>query len=485
MSASASLPCVGDPHPEAPARKARILVVEDSNTLRRGISLALSETWSEVSQQARGDTAVEWLEDPDHPSYDVVVTDLRLPGADGIEILKKAQQREPHTRVILMTAYGNIETAVEAMQSGAFDFIQKPFELEQLELRVGRAVDQRRLLAEVADLRIREGSGLGREELVAHSPAMKEAVELAEQVAKVRSTVLITGETGTGKEVIAGLIHAHSPRASGPFVKLNCAALPETLLESELFGHERGAFTGADRQRIGRFEEASGGTLLLDEIAEISPTTQAKLLRVMNDQEFYRLGGTQSLRTDARIVASTNRDLRQSIADESFREDLYFRLNVIEIPLAPLRERREDLVALAENYLQHFGREFGHPQPSFTRQALDRITAHGWPGNVRELKNAVERSLLLARKSRLDAVDLEIDDARSLAPGQEGRIDLSAGGISLRDMERQVVLAALQRAGFVQKEAAVVLGISSRKLNYMIKRMGLTHRSWRRNRSDE
>jgi DNA-binding NtrC family response regulator len=381
-----------------------------------------------------------------------------------------------------MTAYGSIDAAVEAMRAGAFDFVQKPCDLEQLELRVARAVEHRRLLHEVGELRAERAARRAAEELVVESPALRAAVDLAGRVAATRSTVLVTGETGTGKEVIAGLIHRLSPRAERPLVKVNCAALPETLLESELFGHERGAFTGADRQRIGRFEQASGGTLFLDEVGDTSPATQAKLLRVLQDQEFHRLGGTRILRTDARIVAATNRDLELAVREGRFREDLYFRLNVIRIHVPPLRERPEDLVALAQHLLREFAAELERPVRGFSQAALARIRAYRWPGNVRELRNAMERAVLMAEGARIRTEDLALGDGSPAAAGEGWRPDLPAQGVDLREVERGLVLEALRRAGWVQKDAAALLGVSRRKLNYMIRRMGITHPGWRRNR---
>jgi transcriptional regulator with GAF, ATPase, and Fis domain len=296
--------------------------------------------------------------------------------------------------------------------------------------------------------------------------------------------VLITGETGSGKEIIAGLVHSESPRAHGPFVKVNCAALPETLLESELFGHERGAFTGADRQRMGRFEEASGGTLFLDEIGDMSPTTQVKLLRVLQDQEFHRLGGSRPLRTDARVVAATNRDLERAVASRDFREDLYFRLNVFGIHLPPLRERPEDAVALACRYLDRFVLELGRPIHGLSEEALAGIAAHAWPGNVRELRNTVERAVLMAEGSRVELADLGLA-AAAPAAAEELWVELPPEGVSLQTVEKELVVAALRRTGFVQKEAARLIQVSPRKLNYMIQRMAITHPSWRRNRVPE
>jgi DNA-binding NtrC family response regulator len=466
-------------------RAARILLVEDNTSLRRGIARALGGSFGEVDQLSKGDEAVERLRDRGVEAYDVVVTDLRLPGASGIEVLRTARERDARTAVVLMTAYGSIQTAVEAMKLGAFDFVQKPFELEELEARVAKACSHARLVDEVAGLRQERAERLGAPRIVGTSESLRDALDLARRVAPTRSTVLVTGETGTGKELIAGVIHSNSPRAGAPFVKVNCAALPETLLESELFGHERGAFTSADRLRIGRFEQADRGTLFLDEIGDMSPATQAKLLRVLQDQQFHRLGGTKALRTDVRIVVATNQDLEKAIRVGSFREDLYFRLNVIGIRLAPLRERTEDLEALARHFLAEFSRELGRPRTGFSSQALARIRSHSWPGNVRELRNAIERAVLMSDGERIEADDIGLPEVRSDEGGSGWRPELPLDGVALEQVERAVVLEALQRTGYVQKEAAQLLRVSRRKLNYMIRRMGITHPTWRRNRGDE
>jgi len=465
-------------------RAARILVAEDNDALRRGIVRALGETWGEVLGVASGEEAIAAIGAARGAAYDVVLSDLRLPGADGVAVLRAALQCDTRTSVLLMTAYGSIETAVEAMRAGAFDFVQKPLDLDQLELRVARAVEHRRLLDEVTELRAERAARSASEELVAESATLRAVVDLASRVAQTRSTVLVTGETGTGKELIAGLIHRLSARSQGPLVKVNCAALPETLLESELFGHERGAFTGADRQRVGRFEQASGGTLFLDEVGDMSPVTQAKLLRVLQDQEFHRLGGTRILRTDARIVAATNRDLESQVREGSFREDLYFRLDVIRIHIPPLRERPEDLLALAHRLLKECAGDLERQVRGFTEGALARLRAHRWPGNVRELRNAVERAVLVAEGPRVLAQDLALADPCADEPAGWTPL-LPPGGVDLRDVERGLVLEALTRVGWVQKEAAALLGVSRRKLNYMVRRMGITHPSWRRNREPE
>jgi DNA-binding NtrC family response regulator len=468
---------------EAPG--VRILVVEDNASLRGGVAFALRGPGCDVEEAATGEEALARIRDTGREPFDVVLTDMRLPGTDGLSVLRAARERDSRTSVLLMTAYGSIETAVEAMRSGAFDFVQKPVDLEQIELRVARAVEHRRLLAEVTELRAERDARRAAREIVGDSPALRAAVDLALRVAPTRSTVLITGETGTGKELIASLIHRSSPRADGPLVKVNCAALPETLLESELFGHERGAFTGADRQRVGRFEQASGGTLFLDEVGDMSPATQAKLLRVLQDQEFQRLGGTRVLRTDARLVSATNQDLETRMREGSFREDLFFRLNVIRIHLPPLRERPDDLLALAHHFLRCFARETGRPLRGFTDEALARIRSHAWPGNVRELHNTLERGVLMAEGPRVDASDLALPSPADEPAAGGWRPELPPGGMSLRELERGLVLEALRRSQFLQKDAAKLLGISRRKLNYMIRRMGITHAGWRRNRPPE
>jgi two-component system response regulator HydG len=465
----------------APQRSARFLVVEDNDTLRRGIARALADGFGVADEEAAGDTAVARLRDPAIASYDVIVTDLRLPGAGGLEVLEAARIRDARSAVILMTAYGTIEAAVEAMRRGAFDFVQKPFDLEQLEVRVAKALEHGRLLREVTHLRAERAARFAPENIVGSSAALQTALELARRVASSRSTALITGETGTGKELVAGLIHGLSARADGPFVKMNCAALPETLLESELFGHERGAFTGADRTRIGRFEQANGGTLFLDEIGDMAPSTQAKLLRVLQDREFTRLGGSRPQRADVRIVAATNRELEREMRAGRFREDLFYRLNVIRIAMPALRERPDDVEVLAAHFALHFAREMGRPERRLSPAAVARLRAHSWPGNVRELRNVIERAVLLADGERIEASDVDVSEAPDLVQGPAAE----PGGQTMRAVERSLVLSALARAGFVQKDAAQLLGVSRRKLNYMVQRMGITHPSWRRNRTPD
>ena len=474
MSASAG--------PEERREPTRILVVEDNAALRRGIGRALRTTWPRTDEESDAGRAMERIRDGGVEPYDLVVTDLRLPGGDGLDVLRAARERDPRTAVVIMTAHGTIENAVRATRLGAVDFLQKPFELEELELRIEKALQHARLVDEVETLRDERASRFGVGRIVGDSPELAAAKEMARRVAPTRSTILVTGETGTGKELIAGLVHALSPRASRAFVKVNCAALPETLLESELFGHERGAFTGADRTRIGRFEQADGGTLFLDEVGDMSPATQAKTLRVLQDGEFNRLGGTRALRSDVRIVAATNRELEDAIQSGDFREDLYFRLNVIRIHLPPLRERPLDVEALAAHFLAEFGRELGRPRTGFSPEAMERILSHSWPGNVRELRNAVERAVLLSDGPCIEVDNVALPERRNRPRDGGWAPNLPAEGLALEEVERAVVLEALRGSRWVQKDAAAFLGISRRKLNYMIRRMQITHPTWRRNR---
>jgi DNA-binding NtrC family response regulator len=454
-------------------------VAEDNGALRRGIARALRARGAEVEEVADGGRATERLGEPGVEPFDVVITDLRLPGADGLAVLRAARRREPRTAVLLMTAYGTIETAVEAMRLGAYDFLQKPFELAQLEMRFERAVDHARFPGPEPEARAVGRRGVAPPRIVGESAALRSALDLAERAAPTSSTVLVTGETGTGKELVASLIHAASRRAAAPFVKVNCAALPETLLESELFGHERGAFTGADRPRVGRFEQADRGTLFLDEVGDMSLRTQAKLLRVLQDGEFSRLGASQPRHADVRLVTATHQDLEAAVRAGSFREDLYFRLHVIRLHLPALRERGEDAAALANHFLEHFAADLGRPI-SFTRDAFACLNGYSWPGNVRELRNVVERAALLSEGPEIDAAALGLGhEPEDASPGWSPQLPPS--GIPWAEVERAVVVEALRRTGFVQKEAAALLCISRRKLNYMIARMGLTHPSWRRN----
>src|SRR5512140_1483728 len=370
----------------------RILIADDHDALRRGLVRALIDAGHDVDEAPNGNAAIQRLHDS---YYDVVLTDLKMGGSDGLEVLRTTKALHSATAVILMTAFGSVTTAVEAMKSGAFDFVQKPFEIEEMEVKIEKALELKRMKNELDYLRHTQLDIYDFDRIVGSSPALQRVLDIVKKVAKSNTTVLIRGETGTGKELIAGAIHHNSLRSSRNFVKVNCAALQENLLESELFGHEKGAFTGADKQRIGRFEQADGGTLFLDEIGDMSANTQAKILRVLQEHEFERLGGTRTLRTDVRVIAATNRPLQAMVASGQFREDLYYRLNVVSIDMPPLRERKEDIAALATFFLRKFSGELKKRTDGLSPDALKLLMRYNWPGNIRELENALERAVLL------------------------------------------------------------------------------------------
>src|SRR5205085_432492 len=360
----------------------RILIADDHDALRRGLARGLAEAGHEVDEASNGNLAIERLHDS---YYDVVLSDLKMGGSDGMDVLRTTRAMHPTTAVILMTAFGSVNTAVEAMKTGAFDYVQKPFEIEEMEVKIEKALEVQRLRNELDYLRHTQQDIYAFDQIVGTSAALHHVLDIVRKVAKSQTTVLIQGETGTGKELIAGAIHHNSLRTSRNFVKVNCAALQENLLESELFGHEKGAFTGADKQRVGRFEQADGGTLFLDEVGDMSANTQAKILRVLQEHEFERLGGTRTLRVDVRVITATNRNLPQMVATGQFREDLYYRLNVVSIEMPPLRERKEDVGALAGFFLRRFASELKKRVDGLSPDALKLLMRYNWPGNIREL----------------------------------------------------------------------------------------------------
>ncbi len=458
----------------------KILVAEDERNLREGIAEAFRDAGHEVVEAEDGEQA---LEEVRAQLFDLVITDYKMPGIDGLELLRRIRMINDQVAVIMITAYGTVEGAVEAMRLGAYDYIQKPFQLEELELKAERALEHRRLITRLM-LADRRELVHRFDNIVGESPAMRRIFDVIAKVAPSNATVLILGETGTGKELIAEAIHRNSNRKDGPFVKVNCAALPENLLESELFGHERGAFTGADRQRIGRFELANEGTLFLDEIGTMSLATQAKVLRVLQEREFERLGGTRTIRSDVRLIAATNRDLEEAIEAGEFREDLYYRLNVVTIRMPPLRERKEDIIPLATTFLERFARDMKKPMRGFSPAALRLLTRYNWPGNIRELENTIERAVLMADGEIIEPKDIAIGGSR---PEEQGRLGsvlrLPPEGIPLEEIEKMAILEALRMNDWVQKEAARFLGISSRVMNYKIQKYRITHPRWSRNRA--
>jgi two-component system response regulator HydG len=395
-------------------------------------------------------------------------------------VLRFAKQVNDLTVTIVMTAFGTIESAVEAMKSGAYDYIQKPFELEELEVKINRALDHRRDSGVLQILR-QSNPVLEHNNIVGNSPQIRKIFEIIKKIARSNASILITGETGTGKELIASLAHYNSLRATQSFVKVNCAALQENLLESELFGHEKGAFTSADRQRIGRFEQANGGTLFLDEIGDMSASTQAKVLRVLQEQEFERLGGMKTIKVDVRIIAATNKNLKEAIANNTFREDLYYRLNTVAIETPALRERKEDVLPLANFFAKKYSEELRKPISGFTPQAVKYLTRHNWPGNIRELQNAIERAVLMAESNLIGVEDLTLSSAKGDASSIDALgIKIPPTGIKLEDLERNTIIEALKMTNWVQKDAAELLGVSRRVLNYKVKIHNINHDRWRR-----
>jgi DNA-binding NtrC family response regulator len=396
-------------------------------------------------------------------------------GSDGLDVLRSAKALHPSTAVILMTAFGTVTTAVEAMQIGAFDYVQKPFEIEEMEVKIEKALEVKRMKNELEYFRHAQQDIYQFDRIVGSSDALQRVLEMVRKVAKSNTTVLIRGETGTGKELIAGAIHHNSLRTSRNYVKVNCAALQENLLESELFGHEKGAFTGADKQRIGRFEQADGGTLFLDEIGDMSQSTQAKILRVLQEHEFERLGGTHTLRTDVRLIAATNRDLAVMVQNGRFREDLYYRLNVVSIEVPPLRDRKDDIVPLARFFIRRFAAELKKKMDGIEPDAQKLLMRYNWPGNIRELENAIERAMLMAEGHEIASADLRLGETPSGGGlrDQTSVVKIPPTGIPLDDIERSAIVEALRMSNWVQKDAAELLSISPRVMNYKIKTLAI------------
>jgi len=436
----------------------RVLVADDDALTREVLAETLGRCGCEVVLAHDGAAAVRALERED---FDLVLTDVKMPQKSGMDVLVRAREVNRDAPVVLMTAYGTIESAVEAMKNGAFDYIVKPFSPDRVEVLLQRVGEWRALLRENRYLRSEVSGRTSGDELIGEHPRLREAVETVRRVAPTKATLLVQGESGTGKELIARLAHVASDRADGPFIKVNCAALSETLLESELFGHEKGAFTGAIARREGRFELAHGGTLLLDEISEISVALQAKLLRAIEEEEFERVGGTRTIKVDVRLVCTTNRDLAREVEEGRFRQDLFFRLNVVPVVLPPLRERREDIPMLVNYFLKRFSRESASPVRRVTRRALEVLTNYNWPGNVRELRNIIHRAVVLGNKPVLDAEDLpaDLDNARPLA--RPAGVEV---GRSIDEVERELILKTLESTGWNKTQAARILQVTPRTL---------------------
>jgi DNA-binding NtrC family response regulator len=449
----------------------KIIVLEDDAILRNNLAQTLRRRRYDVAAVSTIAEAQEYLA---ADNFDLIILDVRLPDGDGTDLLKALQQRPQRPLVVITTGFGSVESAVECMKNGAFDYLIKPFSTEQIEVVLRKAEEFTQLLK--VNRFLSQETDEAEQELLGNSPAMQELRQLIRKVARTQATVLIQGESGTGKELVARAIYRESPRAHGPFIKVNCAAIPENLIESEFFGHEKGAFTGAINKREGRFELAHGGTILLDEISEISPSVQAKLLRVLQEREFERVGGTRTIKVDVRVIATTNRNLEQSVERKEFRQDLFFRLNVVPIHLPPLRERRGDIVPLAEEFMRRFSRKHGVHIKGFSDAALAALQAHSWPGNVRELQNVVERAVILCGDDGLlEPAHLGLStpvqlrsETRSAnpSPAVPAPPGPAADGHfpTLAELERQHILAALQFCKGNRTHAARVLGISIRTL---------------------
>jgi DNA-binding NtrC family response regulator len=433
-----------------------LLIVDDEKPTRDGLRAALEDRYDVyVAEDAR--MAMELLE---RENFDVVLTDFRLPNEDGLKFIARAKSLSKPPICILMTAYGSEELAVDAMKRGADDYIAKGrLQIDELEMRIARALRQQKLETENVSLRQQLDSKFGLENIIGESLVMKEVFEIVRQVAPTRATVLLGGESGTGKEIVAKAIHQLSSRAKQPFVTVHCAALAPTLLESELFGHERGAFTGAHERRIGRFEQAQGGTLFLDEIGEIDATIQVKLLRFLGERTFERVGSNKTLTADVRLITATNKNLEELVKAGKFREDLFFRLRVVEIPLPPLRERAGDIPLLAQNFLREFARENNKPVNEFTTEALELLLNYSWPGNVRELRTAIEHAVVLCRGEKISARDLP----PSARGSRQGAIRLSAGNdLTIKEAEKQLIENALKDTNGNRTFAAKKIGMSRR-----------------------
>ena len=441
-----------------------VLIVDDEKHTREGLQQALADNY-DVSLAANADEAFNLME---AQSFDVIVTDLRMPGKSGLKVIDKALALPNHPAVLMMTAYGNIETAVEAMKRGAVDFLTKPVNIERLEVLIQRALKTKTLEVEVKQLHERLDEKFSFEGIIGSSPKLKEVIDRVKLVAPSRATILIEGESGTGKELVAQALHQASPRARAPFVAVHCASLSENLLESEIFGHERGSFTGATERRIGRFESADGGTLFLDEIGEISPSTQVKLLRFLETKAIERVGGSKPIALDVRLIAATNRNLEQMVKEGKFREDLFFRLNVVRILLPPLRDRADDVPLLLTHYLAQFSAENKLPPLTLEPGALRTLQAYAWPGNIRELRNFCENAVVLHHGGTLSEYDLDPKYRGGATPasGAAGAPGAPAvNPLSVEENEKRLLREALIKARGNRTKAAGLMGISRRTLH--------------------
>jgi two-component system response regulator HydG len=449
--------------------KTKILVVDDEAPHRQMLDAVLSVEGYEIHHAGDGQEAISLVEER---FYDLILMDIRMSKVGGIEALKKIKKISPGIPIIIMTAYASVRTAVDALKSGAYDYLTKPLDIEELKMLVEKALHHRKLEQENVYLKERLGDRFDFSNIIGHSPAMHDLFETIALVAPSEATVLIVGESGTGKELIANAIHQNSPRRNRAFIKVNCAALPETLLESELFGHEKGAFTGALARKQGRFQLAHTGSIFLDEIGEMTPTTQTKILRVIQEREFEPLGSIQTVQVDTRVIAATNKNLEEEIRTGRFREDLYYRLNVVTLEVPSLQERREDISLLANFFLKKYAEKNRRLIKGFTPRAMDLLIRHSWPGNVRELENVIERAVIMARGDLISQAELP-DAIRGLdGEIEKAEVDLSAGR-SLKEVERDMILRTLEDTGGNRTRTAEILGISRRTLQLKLKEYGV------------
>ena len=445
-----------------------ILIVEDEAKMRRLLELNLGEDGFTTFSAEDAETGLKLLQEN---SVDLVLTDLKLPGINGLEFLQSVKRQNATLPVVVMTAFGSVETAVEAMKAGASDYVLKPFSLAEMRLVIHKELDVRNLREENRSLREALGKKYSHPNVVARSPKMQEVLATVERVAPTNATVLLGGESGVGKDLIARAIHEKSKRATGPFLKINSTAIPENLLESELFGFEKGAFTGAVASKPGKFELADKGTLFLDEIGDVPPAIQVKLLRVLQEREFERLGGTKTIKVDVRLVAATNRDLREALEQRTFREDLYYRLNVVPIDIAPLRERKEDIPDLVNLFISRFAGDSGKIIEGITPEAMQMLVSYHWPGNVRELQNVIERACALSKGLMLEGADIHLD-VRASKTGN-GAAGFLPDGMTLEQWEDEMVKEALRRANGNKSQAARLLGLSRNALRYRLSKIGI------------
>jgi len=453
-----------------------ILIVEDEPKMLRLLELNLADDGYATRTASTAENGLKVLASD---RIDLVLSDMKLPGMNGLEFLQAVKRANAAIPVVMMTAYGTVESAVEAMKEGASDFVLKPFSIEEIKLIVRKELEVRRLHEENRQLREALGQRYQFDNIVANSPGMQEVLAAVEQVAPTNATVLLGGESGVGKDMVARAIHQHSRRVNGPFIKINCTAIPENLLESELFGYEKGAFTGATTTKPGKFELADKGTIFLDEIGDMAGSLQVKLLRVLQEREFERLGGTRTIKVDVRVVAATNQDLRAALEQGTFREDLYYRLNVVPISIPPLREHKEDIPYLVDHFIGRFAESSGKAIGGIAPEALKLLVDFHWPGNVRELENIIERAVVMASGTRIETADIRLDVAwpggNSTAPAasENSAAIFLPEGMTLEQYEDKLIQAALERAGGNKSQAARLLGLSRNALRYRLSKMGV------------